>query len=494
MIGKKQLVFGARQFNSGMAASDYSIDGSLSTTSTRLNPFVLPGAMKGTLLISDQANNLADTPIASVEDGTGSLKARLFVGNAGKYYTVDTSGTIANVATGADTSNYVYGRTDIGIQSGASGNYYAFVSHGTNVALWNGSTTLSESWWTGIAYYTGTTHPPALTASPHPMLNFNTNLWIADGSQLHNIMPNVAFTTATLAVNLSVLSLDLYSTIYALGIDPTTGLMMISFQTVTNQSDTISTQAFIGLYDGYSTGLRRKIPVDDLVTGFHNVGGQVFCAFGPKIGYWNGNGITFLRNLTNVTNASASLITNQRMTNIGNILLVANGSVVMAYGEVTAGMPKAWFNVGETLGSPTDKVSCLAPLGNNQYGIFHFYTAASFSNLRSYSLSSTVGTSFNVVFTKTFFERPIFVQSMRVITTGIAYSGFTDIVAGITDEKGNSLPIAAANSSVSVPTGTTYVKDFNFGGAKCQGIQPSVGMVNGTWGLVQVIIYYDIAE
>lgn len=493
MIGKKQLVYGADQFMSGMASSDYGTDGVLSNTSAALNPFVTPGAMKGNLLASDQANNLADTPIASIEDGTGGLKARLFVGNAAKYYTVDTSGVIANVATGADTSNYTYGRTDIGMQSNSGGTGMAFVTHGTNVAAWNGSTTITESWYTTTAYLVGTTtRPTVLTSNPHPLLNFNSNLWIADGSQLHNIIPNVALIATNCAcVNQSVFSLELNATIYALAIDPTTGLMLISFQTVQNQGDTVSTQAFVGLYDGYSTGLRRKIPVDDLVTSFQSVGGQVFCMFGPKVGYWNGNGITFLRKLQNVTNNTTSLIYKHRISNVGNILLIADGPTLVGYGEPAGGKQKAWFNLGASLGG-TDVISCIGSLGNNQIAVFNFYTTGAINNLRTYSLSSALGTSFQLAFTKVFFERPIFLHTIRVFTTGIAHSGFTDLTATVLNEKDAAVPIAAG--AVSVPTGTTYVQDFQYGGVKCLAIKPTLGMGNGTWGITRVIIYYDVAE
>lgn len=493
MIGKLQKVYGSDQLISGLASSDYAGDGLLSLTSGSVNPFTTPGVLKGTAITLDAHTNLADKIVASCEDGTGNLNARLAVGNAGKYYTIDTSGVITNVATGTDTSNYTYGRTEVAIQSGASGNRYAFVSHGTDIALWNGGSTITESWWSTIAYYIGTTHPPALTATPHPLLNFNTNLWVADGSQLHNILPNVAFTTATLAVNLSVLSLDAFSTIYALGTDPTTGLMLISFQNTVNQGDTISTQAFVGLYDGYSTGLRRKIPVDDLVTAFQNVSGQVFCMYGPKIGMWNGNGITFLRKLANVTNSTSSLNYKSRLSNLGNVLLVADGPTLLGYGEPTAGKPKAWFPLSTSV-TTTDRIDAVCTLGSNKIGIFNFSTFQSFNYLRILDLYATTG-SLNMGFNYTYFPRPIMLHKLRLITTGIAHTGLTDMTINILDEKRALIPIADANRNVSVPTGTTYVVDFDFGGAKCQAIQPFISASNGaTWGLVQAIIYYDIAE
>jgi len=496
MVGKYQLQLGADQLTSGMSSSDYATDGALGNTTSGINPFVTPGIIRGTTNVTDTSTNLVDNIISTCEDGTGGLKARLLVGDVANYYTVDTSQVITKVFTGSDTTNYNYGRTDIAIQSNSGGTGAAFVSHGTEVAMWDGSTNVTEDWYHSTAYLVGTTtRPTVLTLNPHPLLTYNTNLWIADGSQLHNIIPNTAqISTNCACVNQSVFSLELNVTIYALAIDPLTGLMMISFQDVVNQGDVVSTQAYIGLYDGYSTGLRRKIPVDDLVTAFKNVGGQVYCMFGPKFGVWNGNGITFLRKLNNVTtNSPSTLIYKSRMANVGNILLIADGPTVLAYGDVIGGKPKGWFNVGFSLGA-VDKITSLCPLGNNKFALFNFATFASIYNLRVYDLSSTAGTSYTLNFNNIYFPRPIFVRRMRVITTGIAHTGLTDITINITDEKGNTLPISTANRVVSVPAGTTYVIDFDFSSGKCQAIQPAISASNGAWGLVRVIIYYDIAE
>lgn len=496
MIGKFQLQLGAEQLISGMSSSDYATDGALGNNSSQLNPFVTPGVMRGNLLASASNTNLVDNAIASCEDATRATPlARLAVGDAANYYTIDTSGSITKVFTGTDTTNYMFGRTDTGIQSNNGGNGNVFVTHGTDIAMWDGSTTVTESWWTTVAYVSGTTHPSPLRLAPHPLLNYNNNLWIADGSQLHNILPNAAIiVTPSVCVNQNVFSLaDLYPTIYALGIDPATGLMLISFQTVKNQGDIVSTQAFIGLYDGYSTGLRRKIPVDDLVTAFQNVGGTVYVTYGEKVGYFNGNGITFLRRLMNVPAGSTTLLYKHRVANVSNVLLIADGQTVLAYGEPIGGKPKTWFNIGQSFGG-TDKITALCPLGNNLIGLFNFATFVSSYFLSRYDLSSASGTSFTVAFNNIYFPRPIFVRRMRVITTGIAHTGDTDITAVIYSEKEVALPISNANSVISVPTGTTYVQDFDYSQAKVQAIQPNIAASGGAWGLVRVIIYYDIAE
>lgn len=495
MIGKYQIQLGADQFTSGMSSSDYATDGALGVGSFDTNPFLLPGAITAIPIQTDKSTNVADNFVATCEDSIDVGGARLVVGSAAKYYTIDSSSNVTNVVTGSDTSNYKFPQTDIAIQSDHNGNGAAFVTHGTDIAMWNGGATLAESWWTTVAYYTGTTHPPALTANPHPLLNFNTNLWIGDGSQLHNILPDVAnISSNTLAVNINVLSLDLFSTIYALGIDPATGLMMISFQTVKNISGSVSSQAYVGLYDGYSTGLRRKIPVDEIVTSFQNVGGTVYMGYGRRLGYWNGNGITFLRQLKNVTLGTSSLLPyKHHVCNVANILLVADGAYLLAYGDVVAGKKGFFYLKQNKSAGVVTAIGAVFPLGNNFIGL------ACATNKFSYiDISANTGT-FNsnctVIFNNIYFPRPVFVRRMRVVTTAAVHTGQINVIGLIYNEKGAQMPISTGNSQVVIPTGITqYVFDFDFTQGKVIAIQPYVSIEDATVALIRVIIYYDIAE
>jgi hypothetical protein len=53
--------------------------------------------------------------VAASEDATSGLQARLMVGDAANYYTMDTSGNMTKVYTGSDTTYYNFGRTEIKI-------------------------------------------------------------------------------------------------------------------------------------------------------------------------------------------------------------------------------------------------------------------------------------------------------------------------------------------------------------------------------------------
>ena len=96
---------------------------------------------------------------------------------------------------------------------------------------------------------------------------------------------------------------------------------------------------WIGYYDGINpTQLLKKIEVEQRVTAFYNVGGTIYVIYGENLGMWNGNGIIFLRKL-NTKISSTTSIDRSRLSNIGNILLIADGNNVLALKLISASSP-----------------------------------------------------------------------------------------------------------------------------------------------------------
>ena len=88
---------------------------------------------------------------------------------------------------------------------------------------------------------------------------------------------------------------------------------------------------------------------------------------------------------------------------------------------------------------------------------------------------------------------------MRVITSGIAVTGTTNMVISIFDEKGGVLPISNANrivvvTALQVSNSANYVFDFDFSSGKCQAIQPAISIGDVATTLIRVIVYYDVIE
>lgn len=473
MIGKQTLVLGYDKLVSGMASSDFANDGALGTSSFGINPFAVQGIVRSTVTPTDKTTNLVATMIASCEDSQGvSSDNALFVDNAANYYGCNSVGTLTKRKTGSATTHYTFGKTDM-----ASFALNTYVTLDNDIALWNTSAnSLDETWWTV------TKSQSALDSTlPHPFLVFENLLWVADGPNLNSI-------TASGTVTIGALTLNTSERIYALGIDPSTGLMMIAVQQNVNISDTLSSRFYIYLYDGYSSKPRRKIPVDDLVTAFHNVGGTTYVGYGQRLGSWNGNGITFLRKLSNVTLSSADLAYKHHFSHVGNVLMVVDGANVLAYGEVAGGAKKAFYYIQQNPEGSSHKLSIIGCIGGTTVAM-----ASSTPKFYVFDLMGTGAGGGVLAFNNIYFPRPIFVRRIRVITSGVTVSGVTDMVMTVTDQNTAALPISSANRIRQV-TVTTYVFDFDYTDAKVLAVQPMVTFGGNNYGVVQVIIYYDVAE
>lgn len=471
MIGKYQQQLGADQFISGMSSSDYATDGMLGTTSSGLNPFVTPGLIRAIANPTDVSTNIAGNLIASCSDAAASFSNNRFaVDDARNYYSFNgTSFTKQKTATGG---TYTASITDM---VPFVGSFFTTVTN--DITKWNGTSTLDESYW-------HTTQSQALLKSGagqwHPLLIYQSFTFIGDGNLMHSL------STAEVAAN-SVLILPTNETICALGIEPQSGLMMISVSTAADNGDTIPSLKAVYLWDGILSKPLRKILVDDLVTAFYNVEGIVYVGAGQTIGEWNGNGVTFLRKLKNVALSNTDLLYKHHFANIRNILLVVDGAAILAYGAVTKDKRGFYYLAFPNSGS-TNHFSIVAPVGNNK-----FIGGYATNTVLMWDLSSSgVGVA-SLYFNNIYFPRPIFVRRIRVITTGITT---TSGAGGCTffDEKNNQYNTQVVTFKVLAANSPQYVFDFDYTQAKVQGIQPRINFDTIAFGLVRVIIYYDIAE
>lgn len=483
-IGKYQVQLGAEQLMSGMSSSDFATDGALGISSTGLNPFMTPGMMSGMPIPIDLSTNILGNIIASAEDSQGITSYnRTFIDASGNYYTFSAPNNVVKTNTATtNVANYQQGVTDMVTFAGTT---YVTTSNG-DIDIWNTSSlTLTNSWWIGTKGQP-TLNPGSGATTPHPMLVYNGVLYIAAGNKIHGVNASGTIDSFFPALPFTLPTSEL---IYALGIDPITGLMMISVQTTVNPSDSLTSNFYVYLWDGISAQPTRKIPTDDLITSFHNVEGIVYVGQGTSLGQWNGNGVTFLRKLLFAVPSGFDLIYKHRMCSTGRILHVVDGPNVLSYGSVIAGKKSFFYTAFNPSG--TGHLSAIFPMGSiynlgiayatNKLGISSFFDSLNAVNATLY-------------FNNIYFPRPIFVRRMRVITSGIPHTGVTDMTISIISEKGVALPIANANRIVSVPTGTTYLLDFDFTSAGCQAVQPIISITNNNYGIVRVIIYYDVAQ
>lgn len=473
MIGKQQIPLGADQIVSGMASSDFAPDGGLGTSCVNVNPFALPGAIKATVTPTDSSTNVAGTMIASAEDSQNiSAYNRLYVDGVGQYYTFS-GAAITKRQTGAATTKYTFGFTDMA--SFALNTYVTLID---NIAQWNtSSNTLDETWWTGTKsqtfHYT--------TSTPHPMLVFEGLLWVADGEYLHTI-------SSAGTVTKDVLVLGSGERIQALGIDPGTGLMLISVQVTQNYSATLASKYFIYMFDGYSSKPRRKIPVDDMVTAFHSNSGTVYVGYGQRIGYFNGAGISFLRKLRNATLTGTDLPYKHHFANVGPIMLVIDGQDLLAYGEVIAGK-KAWFNIMQNPVSSSQPLQLVSHTGGTTIGI-----AMATNKFYYFDLMSTGAGLLTLWFGTIYFPRPVYIRGVRIITNGITTTASIGGVAIQTDSAFRQPPGTLGQFVVPAAMSPKNTFDFNYTNVMGSSVQLRVTLDTQGASILKAFIYYDIAE
>lgn len=477
MIGKYQYVIGSDQFITGMTSSDFTNDGGLGTSSTGLNPFITPGVIYGLANSTDISTNVVASIIASCEDSNAvSPNNRYFIDNASgaaNYYSFNGS-SVTKQITGSAT--YISGKSDL-----ISFDSQFFATTASTLVKWNGTSTLNESF---QSFGDSNAH--------HPLLVYQGFLWVGDGNTLSTLTANGS---GTGTYTTSVLTLSSKEKIVALGIDPGTGLMMISVQTIYDVSDTIPSLKVVYLFDGVSSKPTRKILVDDLVTAFYNLEGRVYIGAGQTLGVWNGSGVTFLRKMMNVSLSNTDLLYKHHFTNTRNILHIVDGSQILSYGAVVSGKMAFFYTAYNPSGA--GHLSIVMPLGSNKIGV-----AYATGKLASFDFSSTSSGIPSLYINDIWFPRPVFIRRVRIITTAVTQTGVTGIGSlAMFDEKKmayNAIKVTTpGNTTVGFysPTGiTSYEFDFDFTTLKVMGTQPRINWDTQGFGIVRIYIYYDLAE
>lgn len=489
MLGKSQITIASTQFTAGLATSDFTTDGGIGTTSTNLSMIAQPGVVRAmpTSTPTKSGAAISGGIVASCEspETTTTHNYRWFVDNGGSTLFscddtsyLDQTNSLPSISA-PNTDMAVWASSGVGTTDG-----YLYISNTNNVieigvSNSTGSFHVSNTtWWSATLGSSAT-----LTSSvPHPLLVYEQNLWVGDQNVLRS-----AIDRSTLGVTLT---LNKNERIQCLAIDPNTGLMMIGVRTVSGNNDTFSGQSFIYLYNGIASKATRKIAVDGRISSFKPVGGQVFVGMNNTIGVWNGNGITFMRRLYNVSDSTSDIPYKNKMTSFQNTLLVVDGQYILAYGDISNGK-KAWwpfykhstniasiFFIGNVNNASTIPESPLIAVNDS-------------SNLFYVRPMDTTTAATGVFYTNNInFERPVNIRGMRVFTTGITTTAGIGGVSLI--DENNTTYTPEVNKFV-VASGTRYVFDFTME-KKLQTLQPKLTIDTQAFGIVRVIIYYDVAE
>lgn len=350
MLGSLQFEIKGEDFIKGMSTAPNINDGGFSNETLAVNPIASVGVIYGPPSIFDRSTNTINGNVIMSHGDATFTGAQKFLGtDTGYFYSIDST-YAPTVRQSAVAGTYTQGYADM-VQFAYGGNAYTFVSNSTDIVRMTGSTlsALDATWWTTTLGMTALGINPIGGATgvsaPHPMIVFENALWIADFNRLHKWDGTTA--------SYSFLTLPQDQTIIALGIDPSTGKMLISTTQGANASDTVAKVCKILIYDGFSPLVSRSVIVDDMVTAIYPMGGTVFMPYGLNLGYWNGSGITFLRRLKNTTYDALSLIYKHKITSVNKTLYLTDGVQILAYGEILPGQKRFYYANKATIGSPT---------------------------------------------------------------------------------------------------------------------------------------------
>ena len=464
MIAKYQIELDAKDFIRGMSSSDDIADGGFSPKTNRVNLIAKKGVLHSPATITDKSANLEGNIIASAGDANVLGNQKYFVTTTGKFFTWKSS-TLTLRQTDASGS-YLNGTT-----SAVQFQLQLFATTSNDVVLLAGSDldTIDATWWTVTKGKTD-----LQISQRHPLLVFEKKMWIGDKSNLHS--------WDGITVSENVLALSDEQSIVSLGIEPGTGYMLIGITEGTNYSNTEPQIAKILVWDGFSSKPLRSIIVDDAVNSFYSVGGILFITYGTKLGYWNGNGISFLRTFENVVRWGGSLIYHNKIAKIDNTLYIADGKRILAYGEIVAG--RKVFYPAYYAGTDID---LLADIGNGKLGIG--YATAKFDTLDVESIATITGTDFYS--NKINFPRPVIIRSAFVEYASSVADGSTPIRLYIYDEKQNSTEFSSFENT----TGSAeYSRESLNLDVKVRTMQIYALLQNVNPGIRRIVISYDVAE
>ena len=478
MRGTKQLIIDTSEFLKGMSSGAEVSDGGFSDNTAAVNLIAEPGILypPAQAADADTDNRLSTTVsiIASAPDmATAMADNRLLIGNNssqdGTFYRYDGTKIIAAAYATDTTRNFAKGITDIITYAGE-----AYVTSFSHIARWQNDNTITQDF---FAF--------TVTTVPHPALVFENNAYYGDGNTLKR-------QTAAAGAPATILTLSSDKIIVALGIDPSSGLMLISTVSTWNASNTGTGTHRVIWYDGFSNKVTKQIIVEDMVTVFHSHGGIVFVGYGTKIGYLTGSGIAFLRQLRNVSLAQAQLPWKHNFASVGNNLYVVDGHQVLCFGEVLKGSKIFYYAYRNWIGGSASSTvfTFLGPMGNNRIGLSE---AGQFVHFDVTSIATIDQLSFltNVID----FGGPVYLRRVQLEFINNISSGVISLQA--TTEQRSGLTLGTEWGTLTNKKIHGYIgfgADDDADSQKATQLQLTLSFTTTSAGLRRIIVYYDPAE
>ena len=332
------IIISSKEIIRGESSSKYVSDAGFSPDSYNLNLTRKRGILDFAPSMTDRGGAiLTGNIIASTYDGgiVGVGNDALFVDASGSFYTLASNDTFTKRQTNSDRA-WTLGVTDA-IQF--LGNLYA--SHESGFAKLDGSalTTIDAGWWeTDIS-----------TGVRHPIERVESSIYFGDANLIH------AWNGTTSTVSWVTLPTDVNITSLRKHPD---GVHLIAFCSLKKDAPhQKNAPGRIYIVDLIIRQWIREIDMEAQVEGSRLLGSVVYVSYGYNIGYFNGNGISFLKKLSD-----SSTTYSHNFGNMEDILLVRDGQHVRAFGDLGAG--KVWWRLAKTSADTDDNINNIIYRGN----------------------------------------------------------------------------------------------------------------------------------
>ena len=303
---------------------------------------------------------LTDDVIAMAYDKTLSGNDAYILDDGGAVYTL-AAGTLTKRQTiTADT--FIVGTSDLLQYESAVGSPFLFATSQTRIIRFTGpnldGAAPDTDFWSGLN-----------TGVRHPLERVEDKLYIGDFNLIHAYDG----TTTTSAE----ITLPPYVNITSLRKHPD-GRTLLAFCGISqNFGHTRGGGGRVYYIDTILKDWTREVVLESQVEGTRVVGGTIYVTYGDNLGYFDGNGLQFLKKLTipstdsTTTNATYS----HCMASMEDILIVRNDTQVIAYGDLGAGKVfwKSYTGNARTL-------TCVFYLGDNKM-LYAYQTSGSVEKL-----------------------------------------------------------------------------------------------------------------
>jgi len=298
----------------GESSEDYLTDGGFSPSSRHLNLTLKRGHVSFAEAPTDRGGaTLSGTIIASCVDPAVTGNDRYLVDDEGGFYTLN-GATFTERQAAAANYEYQLGTTDM--IPFVDGNFY-FTSKTTVGQFDNDMGTITEDWWSGLD-----------SSYRHPVEVVEKELFIGDKNLVLFYDGTTSGTAFTLPAGQNITSLRKHPN----------GTTLLAFTGGTadfghTRNGTAKVYYCDPTLRGASIdGWTREVEIEAQVEGTRTVAGTVFTTWGKNFGFFDGNGLQFLKNLETSTTTYS-----QNITNMEDIVVYRDGLNGVAYGDLGAG-------------------------------------------------------------------------------------------------------------------------------------------------------------